>query len=83
MNLQVLQKLQTHLSKEKDIRGNPNYHTVSHWFDLNLKLAMGKFASVIGESNIAQLLSFYAYTQRKVSLSMILQKHKKTLLENI
>ena len=44
--------------KGKDIRGNPSYHTASHWFDLNLKLAMGTFASGIGASNMAQLLSF-------------------------
>ena len=44
--------------KGKDIRCNPSYHTASHWFDLNLKLAMGTFASGIRASNMAQLLSF-------------------------
>ena len=44
--------------KGKNIRGNPSYRTVSHWYTLNLKLAMGTFASGIGATNMTQLLSF-------------------------
>ena len=37
---------------------NSSYRTTSNWFDLNLKLVMGTFASGVGVNNMAQLLSF-------------------------
>ena len=43
--------------KGKDMKGKSSYCTASNLFDLNLKLAMGMFASSIGMSNMAQFLS--------------------------
>ena len=40
------------------MKGNLDYHQASYWFELNLKSAMGTFASWMGVSNMATLLSF-------------------------
>ena len=40
------------------MKSNLDDHKGSYWFELNLKLAMGTFASGIGASNMAKLLSF-------------------------
>ena len=66
--------------KEKDVKGNPRYHTASHWFNLNLKLAKRTFTSGIRASNIAQLLSFMDISNA-MSLHQRLFKNMESTIE--